>query len=113
MIKSANHAPSDPPSESKDIDSNPNKLAIYSVGGQVGCASILIVLLCLIIGIGLDRLLGTQQHVMLILFILVAGPLALLASYFLAMRAVKQAQANQKSPAQSEFQPAQEDEERE
>jgi F0F1-type ATP synthase assembly protein I len=113
MIKSANHEPRDSPPGSKDKASTLNKLAIYSVGGQIGCATILIVLLCLFIGIGLDRLLGTQQHVMVMLFVLVAGPLALVASYFLAMRAVKQAQANQKSPANSEEKPGQEDEERE
>jgi drug/metabolite transporter (DMT)-like permease len=94
-------------------ESTANKLAIYSVGGQVGCASILIVVACLFIGIGLDILLGTQQHVMLILFVLGAGPLALVASYFLAMRAVKRAQANQKSPVENKAKPAQEDEERE
>jgi F0F1-type ATP synthase assembly protein I len=113
MIKSGNHEPRDPPPESKDKDSTLNKLVIYSVGGQIGCATILIVVVCLFIGIGLDRLLHTQQHVMVILFVLVAGPLALVVSYFLAMRAVKQAQANQKSPVKSETKPGQEDEERE
>jgi F0F1-type ATP synthase assembly protein I len=113
MIKSGHHEPRDPPPESKDKDSLPNRLALYSVGGQIGCATILVVVVCLFIGIGLDTLLHTQQHVMVILFVLVAGPLALVVSYFLAMRAVKQVQANQKSPAKSEPKPGQEDEERE
>ena len=113
MIKSGNHDPGDPPPESKDKESTLNKLAIYSVGGQIGCATIIVVAICLFIGIGLDRLLHTEQHVMVIFLVLVAGPLALIVSYFLAMRAVKRVQANQKSPAKSEEKQGQEDEERE
>jgi F0F1-type ATP synthase assembly protein I len=88
-------------------DSNVEKLAVYSVGGQVGCATIMVVLLGLFIGIGLDRLLGTKP-VMVLLFVLGAGPLALVLSYFLAMRAVKE--ANQRRAEEANSQPAQEDE---
>lgn len=89
-----------------------DKLAVYSVGGQVGCATVLVILLGLIIGLALDRLLGTEnQHVMVLIFVLGAGPLALVISYFLAMRAVKQ--ATQKREAEKTDEPVQEDEKRE
>src|SRR4030043_271768 len=65
-----------------------NNVALFSVGGQVGCATLLIVFLALFAGIGLDRLLGTKP-LFTIMLILGSAPLALFLTFKLAMRAVK------------------------
>jgi F0F1-type ATP synthase assembly protein I len=65
-----------------------NNLALYSVGAQVGCATLLIVFVSLFIGIGLDKLLGTKP-IFIILFVLGSAPLSIYLTYKLAMRAVK------------------------
>ena len=67
-----------------------NNLALYSVGAQVGCATLIIILLGLFIGIGLDKLLGTKA-VFTLLFTLGSAPLSIYVTYKLAMRAVKSA----------------------
>ena len=58
------------------------------MGWQVGCATLLIVFLAYIGGVLLDRYLGTK-HILMIVFVIGAGPLAMFVSYRLAMRAVK------------------------
>ena len=65
-----------------------NNVALFSVGGQVGCATLLIVFLALFAGIGLDKLLGTKPLFTIIL-ILGSAPLSLFLTFKLAMRAVK------------------------
>ncbi|NJD60419.1 MAG: hypothetical protein C3F13_04990 [Anaerolineales bacterium] len=65
-----------------------NNLALFSVGAQVGCATLLIVFASLFIGIGLDKLLGTKP-IFIILFVLGSAPLSIYLTYKLAMRAVK------------------------
>jgi F0F1-type ATP synthase assembly protein I len=65
-----------------------NNLALFSVGAQVGCATLIIVFVSLFIGIGLDKLLGTKP-IFIILFVLGSAPLSIYLTYKLAMRAVK------------------------
>ena len=65
-----------------------NNLAVFSVGAEVGCATIIIVFVALFVGIGLDKLLGTKP-VFIILFTLGSAPLSIFITYKLAMRAVK------------------------
>jgi F0F1-type ATP synthase assembly protein I len=65
-----------------------NNLAIFSIGGQVGCATLLVVFLALFVGIGLDRLLDTKP-LFTIIFVLGSAPLALIITFWLAMRTVK------------------------
>lgn len=60
------------------------------VGWQVGCATLLIVLLAYFGGVLLDQYFGTK-HILMIVFVISAGPLAMFVSYRLAMRAVKAA----------------------
>src|SRR4030042_2436522 len=67
-----------------------NNVALFSVGGQVGCATLMIVFLALFVGIGLDKLLGTKPLFTIIL-ILGSAPLSLFLTFKLAMRAVKSA----------------------
>jgi F0F1-type ATP synthase assembly protein I len=65
-----------------------NNIALFSVGAQVGCVTLVIVFLSLFIGIGLDKLLGTKP-IFIILFVLGSAPLSIYITYKLAMRAVK------------------------
>ena len=58
------------------------------VGWQVGCATLLIVFIAFFSGVFLDRSLGTG-HILTIVFVIGAGPLAMFASYRLALRAMK------------------------
>jgi len=104
-MSNSNH-PSEPP---KKPQTSPN-LAIYSVGGQVGCATLFIVFLALFVGIGLDKLLGTKP-VFSIILILGSAPLSLYLTYKLAMRAVQS--GNPKEPAVDQPKPVEEEEKRE
>lgn len=65
-----------------------NNVAMFSVAGQVGCVTVIIVFLALFAGIGLDKLLGTKPA-FTILLILGSAPLSLFLTFRLAMRAVK------------------------
>ena len=86
-----------------------NYLAVYSVGGQIGCATLAIVLLALFIGIGLDKLLGTKP-VFILIFVLGSAPLSLFLTYKLAMRAVKS--MNPQAPVNTESKPVEEEDKR-
>jgi F0F1-type ATP synthase assembly protein I len=103
---SQSNQPSEPP---KKTQIGPN-LAVYSVGGQVGCATLAIVLVALFAGIGLDRLLGTKP-ILTIIFTLGSAPLSLFLTYKLAMRAVNS--INPKQPADTQPKPVEEEEKRE
>ena len=81
---------SNPSSEAPKGSQTVNNLAVFSVGAEVGCATIIIVFVALFIGIGLDKLLGTKP-VFIILFTLGSAPLSIFITYKLAMRAVKSA----------------------
>ncbi|HEX9092017.1 MAG TPA: AtpZ/AtpI family protein [Anaerolineales bacterium] len=98
-----------PPEAPKKPQPAPN-LALYTVGGQVGCATLIIVFAALFIGIGLDKLLGTKPVFTLIL-VLGSAPLSLFLTYQLAMRAVKS--ATPKEPVGSQTKPVEEEENRE
>jgi F0F1-type ATP synthase assembly protein I len=87
-----------------------NNIALFSVGGQVGCATLLIVFLALFAGIGLDRLLGTKP-LFTIMLILGSAPLSLFLTFKLAMRAVKS--ATPQEPEGELNKPVEEDEKRE
>src|SRR4030067_390786 len=83
-----------------------NNVALFSVGGQVGCATLLIVFLALFVGIGLDKLLGTKPLFTIVL-ILGSAPLSLFLTFWLAMRAVKsisnqEPEAKQTKPGEEE-----------
>jgi F0F1-type ATP synthase assembly protein I len=81
---SLNNAPGEQPKKNPPV----GNLALYSVGAQVGCATLVIILVGLFIGIGLDRLLNTKA-VFTLLFTLGSAPLSIYVTYKLAMRAVK------------------------
>jgi F0F1-type ATP synthase assembly protein I len=103
-------SPSEPLPEPPQKKQTVNNFALYSVGGQVGCATLAIVFLALFIGIGLDKLLGTKP-VFIIIFVLGSAPLSLYLTYKLAMRAVKSVTPQQ--PASTQTKPVEEEEKRE
>ncbi len=83
-----------------------NNLALYSVGAQVGCVTLVIILVGLFAGIGIDKLFGTKA-VFTLLFVLGSAPLSIYITYKLAIRAVKNVTpqnpvASQKGPEEEE-----------
>jgi F0F1-type ATP synthase assembly protein I len=84
-----------------------NNLLLFSVGAEVGCATLIIVFAALFVGIALDKFLGTKP-VFIILFTLGSAPLAIYITYKLAMRAVKN--VNPQVPEVKQVNPAEEDE---
>lgn len=59
-----------------------------TVGGEVGCLTVVIVLAAVLGGLWLDRILGTKPMLTL-LFVLGSAPLALVLTFWLAKRAIK------------------------
>lgn len=96
---------SEPPKKNRTV----NNLAVYSIGGQIGCATLAIVLLSLFIGIGLDKLLGTKP-VFTLIFVLGSAPLSLFLTYKMAMRAVKN--INPQAPTATQPKQVEEEEKR-
>jgi len=87
-----------------------NNVAMFSIGTQVGCVTVLIVFLALFAGIGLDKVLGTKP-VFTIILILGSAPLSLFLTFKLAMRAVKRLPPQE--PAAKQTNPVEEEEKRE
>jgi F0F1-type ATP synthase assembly protein I len=86
-----------------------NNVAMFSVGAEVGCATLIIVFLALFAGIGLDKLLGTKP-VFTIILILGSAPLSLFLTFKLAMRAVKNIAPQE--PVSVQTKPVEEEEKR-
>ncbi len=101
---------SNQPPETGKKNQTVNNLAVYSVGAQVGCATLAIVIVALFAGIGLDTLLHTKPF-FIIVFILGSAPLSLYLTYQLAMRAVKNVAP--KNPVSPESKPVEEEGKRE
>lgn len=70
-------------------------MKMAAMGGEIGCVTLVIVLAAVFGGLWLDRLLGTKP-ILTVIFVLGAGPLALVITYWLAMRAVKDSQEGEK-----------------
>jgi F0F1-type ATP synthase assembly protein I len=77
--------PSSEPPKKPQITTN---LAMVTVGGQIGCVTLIIVFAALFAGIGIDKLFDTKPIFTLILT-LGSAPLSLFITYRLAMRAVR------------------------
>ncbi len=101
---------SNTPAEPSKKNQTVNNFALYSVGGQVGCASLIIILLAVFAGIALDKLLGTKP-LFTIGLTLGSAPLSLYISYKLAIRAVKN--VNPQEPVSKQRKPVEEEEKRE
>jgi len=66
----------------------PFDMSVLALGGQVGCSTLVIVILSVFGGIWLDRVLDTKP-IFTILFILGSAPLALILTYWMAMRSIQ------------------------
>jgi len=75
-----------------------------TVGGEVGCLTLIIVIVSVFGGIWLDRVLGTKP-LFTISLVLLSAPLSLVLTYWIAKRAVKDMNPSttaQTKPEQSE-----------
>ncbi len=61
---------------------------MVAVAGQVGCVTLLSVLIAVFLGLYLDRLFGTRP-IILILLVLGSAPLSLFLTYLIAIRATR------------------------
>ncbi len=61
---------------------------VLTVGGEVGCLTLIIVLIAVFGGIWLDKLLGTKP-LLTISLVLLSAPLALALTFWIATRAVR------------------------
>ena len=74
--------------EHKPLQSVSASMPVIALGGQIGCVTLVIVLLAAFGGIWLDNLLGTKP-LLTILLILGAAPLSLFLTYLMSVRAIK------------------------
>lgn len=72
-------------------------MRFVGIGGEVGCATLIIVLVAVFGGLWLDNLLGTKPILTLIL-VLGSAPLALVLTFYLATRQIR----NISSPPEAE-----------
>jgi hypothetical protein len=77
---------SDKPAQKPSPGSNTMRFA--GLGAQVGCLTLIIVLLSVFGGIWLDRVLGTKPTFTVIL-VLGSAPLSLVLTFWMAMRTIK------------------------
>ena len=66
----------------------PFNMSVLALGGQVGCSTLFIVLAAVFGGIWLDRVFDTKP-IFTIFFILGSAPLALVLTYWMAMRSIQ------------------------
>ena len=104
---SQSNPPPEPPKEKPTINTG----AIFTVGAQVGGATLIFIFLALFIGLGLDKLFGTTKHPFTILLVLASAPLSLFVTYWLAMREAKK--INPKGTGSKGSSPVEEEEKRE
>ena len=69
---------------------------VLTVGGEVGCVTLIIVLVAVFGGIWLDKILGTKP-IFTVSLVLLSAPLSLVLTFWIAKRAVMDvnAQSNQ------------------
>ena len=70
---------------------------VLTVGGEVGCLTLIIVLVSVFGGIWLDKILGTKP-LFTIGLVLLSAPLSLVLTFWIATRAVR----DTKSPSESD-----------
>lgn len=79
------------PPEKPEVPPFMKQASLFAVGGEVGCLTLLIVFAAVFGGLYLDNILGTKP-VLTILLVLGSAPLALVLTFWVAMRAVKRYQ---------------------
>ena len=78
------------------------------VGGEVGCLTLFIVILALVVGLWLDRTLGTRPMFTIIL-LLGSAPFSLFLTFWVATRSIKRMTASQ-NPETVQAHPVKEEE---
>ena len=73
--------------EHKPLQSVSASMPVIALGGQIGCVTLVVVLVGAFGGIWLDNLLGTKP-LLTIIFVLGAAPLSLYLTYLMAVRAI-------------------------
>ncbi len=84
---------------------------LISVSGQVGLAIIVIIIVALFAGLGIDELLQTEKHPFTIILFLGSVPFSLGATYWLARRATRYLSSRQ--PVEKQTVPGEEEDKRE
>jgi hypothetical protein len=79
---------SNQPPAKPDLEQYTRSLSYVAVGGEVGCLTLIIIILALVAGIGLDRLLNTKP-LFTIGLVLGSIPLTLMLTVWVALRSVK------------------------
>ena len=96
-----------PPEENKTDQNRLLSMTMVGLASQIGCLTVVIVILALFGGLWLDRTLDTKP-VFTIMLVLVSAPLSLGLTFWFAMRAVRRVnppQAQAKSGSNKEEQP--------
>jgi len=87
--------------QSSQPDKNPYMTAFstktLTVGGEVGCLTLIIVIVSVFGGIWLDRILGTKP-LFTIGLVLLSAPLSLFLTFWIATRAVKDIKSDTGQP---------------
>jgi hypothetical protein len=73
--------------EHQPLQSVSASMPVIALGGQIGCVTLVLVLVAAFGGIWLDRLLGTKP-LLTILLVLGAAPLSLFLTYKMAVHAI-------------------------
>ena len=68
----------------------PFNMSVLALGGQVGCSTLVIVFAAVFGGLWLDRVFNTKP-IFTLLFVLGSAPLALIFTYWMAMRSLREA----------------------
>ncbi len=84
---------------------------LISVSGQVGLAIIVIIIVALVVGLGIDELLQAEKHPFTILLFLGSVPFSLVVTYWLARRATQE--LSSRKPAENQTTPEEEEDNRE
>jgi len=86
------------PNSDKITQSSVPLVASMALGGQVGCITLLIVVVALIGGLWLDKQLDSKP-VFTIILVVGSAPLSLFLTFWLAMRQIRDMQSNLPSAA--------------
>jgi F0F1-type ATP synthase assembly protein I len=76
-------------------------MPVIALGGQIGCLTLVVVLVAAFGGIWLDKLFGTKP-LLTIIFILGAAPLSLYLTYLMSIRAIRKVNPPVPQDAKSE-----------
>ena len=93
-------------SQASDPSKNPIRqvfgLRTVTLGGEIGCLTLIIVLAAVFGGLWLDRTLGTEKPIITIILVLISAPLSLVLTYWRAMQAVRDIRAEPSTEAEAD-----------